>query len=46
MRCNSLYLSGHRRVEKSAATFVKDYIRKRNLILALVVSMVTVNLLQ
>jgi len=32
---------GHRRVEKSAATFVKDYLRKRNLILSLIVSFVT-----
>jgi preprotein translocase subunit SecY len=33
-------IPGHRRVEKSTASFVKDYIRKRNLILSLVVSSV------
>jgi len=38
--------SGHRRVEKSAATFVKDYIRKRNLILSLIVSIAVLYLWQ
>jgi len=41
-----MLLLGHRRVEKSAATFVKDYLRRRHLILLLIVSFVMSHLLE